>query len=84
MLIKSKNAIRYVWLVKFKVILIHQTKFLVNHLHAFLQDQTGLAHHGSFQLLDLIMMELKSHMTCYNSMPLIGWFYSIQTGGQIL
>ena len=27
---------------------------------------------GGFQLLDLIIMELKSHMTCYNSMPLIG------------
>ena len=27
---------------------------------------------GGFQLLDLIIMELKSHMTCCNSMPLIG------------
>ena len=27
---------------------------------------------GGFQLLDLITTELKSHMTCYNSMPLIG------------
>ena len=27
---------------------------------------------GGFQLLDLIILELKSHMTCYNSMPLIG------------
>ena len=27
---------------------------------------------GGFQLLDLIIRELKSHMTCYNSMPLIG------------
>ena len=27
---------------------------------------------GGFQLLYLIIMELKSHMTCYNSMPLIG------------
>ena len=26
---------------------------------------------GGFQLLDLIITELKSHMTCYNSMPLI-------------
>ena len=26
---------------------------------------------GGFQLLDLIIKELKSHMTCYNSMPLI-------------
>ena len=31
-----------------------------------------LIHLGDFQLLDLIIMELKSHMTCYNSMPLIG------------
>ena len=27
---------------------------------------------GGFQLLDLIIRELKSHVTCYNSMPLIG------------
>ena len=27
---------------------------------------------GGFQLLDLIITELKSHLTCYNSMPLIG------------
>ena len=27
---------------------------------------------GGFQLLDLIITKLKSHMTCYNSMPLIG------------
>ena len=27
---------------------------------------------GGFQLLNLIITELKSHMTCYNSMPLIG------------
>ena len=39
---------------------------------------------GCFQLLDLIIKELKSHMTCYNSMPLIGWNYSIQTREQIL
>ena len=39
---------------------------------------------GGFQLLDLIITELKSRMTCYNSMPLIGWNYSIQTGEQIL
>ena len=32
---------------------------------------------GGFQLLDLIVMEIKSHMTCYNSMPLIAWNYSI-------
>ena len=35
---------------------------------------------GGFQLLDLIITELNSHLTCYNSMPLIGWNYSIQTG----
>ena len=28
--------------------------------------------HGGFQLLDLIITDLKSHMTCYNSMLLIG------------
>ena len=39
---------------------------------------------GGFQLLDLIIMELKSHMACYNSMPLIGWNNSIQTGEQML
>ena len=27
---------------------------------------------GGIQLLDLIITELKSHMTCYNLMPLIG------------
>ena len=27
---------------------------------------------GGFQLLDLILTELKSHMICCNSMPLIG------------
>ena len=31
-----------------------------------------LRHLRGFQLLDLIITELKSHMTCYNSMPLIG------------
>ena len=33
---------------------------------ALYQEKVG------FQLLDLIITELKSHMTCYNSMPLIG------------
>ena len=28
--------------------------------------------YGGFQLLDLIITELKSHMTCYHTMPLIG------------
>ena len=32
----------------------------------------GSSYHGGFQLLDLIITELKSHMTCYISMPLIG------------
>ena len=31
-----------------------------------------LAMKGGFQLLDLIITELKSHVTFYNSMPLIG------------
>ena len=39
---------------------------------------------GGFQLVDLIIKELKDHMTCYNSMPLIGGNCSIQTGEQIL
>ena len=39
---------------------------------------------GGFQLLDLITTELKSHMTFYNSMPLIGWNYTMQTGEQSL
>ena len=39
---------------------------------------------GGFQLLDLITTELKSHMTFYNSMPLTGLNYSIQTREQIL
>ena len=29
-------------------------------------------HKGGFQLLDLIITELKSHMTCYNPMLFIG------------
>ena len=36
------------------------------------QDAISDNDHGGFQLLDLIITELKSHMTCYNSMPLIG------------
>ena len=34
-------------------------------------SKSGCDHIGGFQLLNLIIMELKSHMTCYNSMPLI-------------
>ena len=37
-----------------------------------------------FQFLDLIITDLKSYMSCYNSMPLIGWNYNIQTREQIL
>ena len=39
---------------------------------------------GGFQLQDLIITELKSHKTCYNSIPLIGWNYSIKTREEIL
>ena len=39
---------------------------------------------GVFHLVDLVIPELTSHMTCYNSIPLIGWNYSIQSGDQIL
>ena len=39
----------------------------------FLISLISCRHSGGFQLLDLIIMELKSHMTCYNSMSLIGW-----------
>ena len=39
---------------------------------------------GGVQLVDLIITELKCHVTCYDSIPLIGWNYSIQTGEQIL
>ena len=30
--------------------------------------------YGGFHFVDLIIKELKNQMTCYNSMPLIGWF----------
>ena len=39
-----------------------------------------LGNQGCFQLEDLIITELKDHMICYNSMPLIGCNYSFQTG----
>ena len=39
---------------------------------------------GGFQLLDLIITELKIHMTFYNLSPLIGRNYSILTGEQIV
>ena len=45
---------------------------------------SAFVHNGRFQLLNLIIRELKSHMTCYNSMPLIGFNNSIQTWEQIL
>ena len=38
---------------------------------------------GDFLLVDFIITELKNHMTWLNSIPLIGWNYSIQTGEQI-
>ena len=47
----------------------------------YLQDVVISMCIGGFQLLDLILTELKSHMTCYNLIPLIGWNNSIQTGG---
>ena len=50
----------------------------------FKESSPYLSNFEGFQLLDLIIMELISHMTCYNSMHLIGWNYSIQTGEQIL
>ena len=37
-----------------------------------LKDNVAGRYIGGFQLLDLIITKLKSHMTCYNSMPLIG------------
>ena len=39
---------------------------------------------GGFHLVDLIIMELRNKMTCYNSMFLIGCNYSIQTEEKIL
>ena len=48
-----------------------------------LRDRPTLSMVG-FQLVDLIITELKNHMTCYKFSPLIGWNYSIQTGEQIL
>ena len=43
------------------------------HAANFIQFLIEMTYHkGGFQLLDLIITELKSHMTCYNSMPLIG------------
>ena len=43
---------------------------LVTHQIQYLKEADNIL--GGFQLLDLIIMELKSHMTCYDSMPLIG------------
>ena len=59
-------------------------QFFFFHLHQFNLSSTYLVFmgkkmpstqfddYGGFQLLDLIITELKSHMTCYNSIPLIG------------
>ena len=41
----------------------------MNKLNTFILRDPHL---GGFQLLNLIITELKSHMNCYNSMPLIG------------
>ena len=46
-------------------------------------DKSFRSNKGGFQFLDLIITELKSHMTCYNPIPFIGWNHSIQTGEQI-
>ena len=49
--------------------------YFVTALLVLLYDETKdmkPSNLGGFQLLDLIITELKSHMTCYNSMPLIG------------
>ena len=48
--------------------------YYVNILKGWVQKMAIFAVQGGFQLLDLIITELKSHMTCYyNSMPpLIG------------
>ena len=64
----------------FLALLFALQALLLSHLIHFLARQAL----GGFQLLDLIITELKSHMTCYSSMPLIGWNYSIQTWEKIL
>ena len=69
-----KILLRYITSSSGKIIKVDQFQTWMHEFH-FL---------GGFQLLDLIIKELKSHMTCYNSMPLIGWNYSIQTWEQIL
>ena len=43
----------------------------------------GKTDKGGFHLVALVIRELKSHMICQNSSPIIGWNYSIQTGDQI-
>ena len=52
----------------FLALLFALQALLLSHLIRFLARQAL----GGFQLLDLIITELKSHMTCYSSMPLIG------------
>ena len=58
--------------------------FVQHILRVFEMSLPPNAHLGGFQLLDLIITELKSHMTCYNSLPLIDWNHSNETGEQIL
>ena len=41
--------------------------YYVNILKGWVQKMAIFAVQGGFQLLDLIITELKSHMTCYNS-----------------
>ena len=65
-------------------IIIGQTIFGTDWWNFLRSYFWAIAAFGGFQLLNLIITELKSHMTYYNSMPLIGWNYSIQTGEQIL
>ena len=46
---------------------------LVNETEVIMELCQGkIQQKGGFQLLHFIIPELKSHMTCYNSMPLIG------------
>ena len=46
--------------------------YTVHVVEEMILDDPIFVVQGGFQLLDLIITELKSHMTCYNSMPLIG------------
>ena len=35
-------------------------------------ENSHILHMGGFQLVDLIITELKGQMICYNAMPLVG------------